>query len=57
MFWNGFTSISVLLLFPLSIAFFVLCSVFGSIWSNIDEVLSINPSANAFVFGDFDVDH
>ena len=25
--------------------------------SNIDEVLSINPSANAFVFGDFNVHH
>ena len=34
-----------------------LCRVFYSIWSNIDEVLSINPSANVFVFGDLDVDH
>ena len=34
-----------------------LCTVFDSISSNTDEVLSINPSANAFVFGDFDVDH
>ena len=34
-----------------------LCSVFDSIWSNIDEVLSINSSANVFVFGDLDVDH
>ena len=33
-----------------------LCRVFYSIWSNIDEVLLINPSTNAFVFGDFDVD-
>ena len=33
------------------------CRVFNSIWSNIDEVLSINPSANVFVFGDLDVDH
>ena len=32
-----------------------LCMVFDSISSNIDEVLSINPSANAFVFGDFNV--
>ena len=31
--------------------------VFDSISSNIDEVLSINPSANAFVFGDFNVHH
>ena len=29
--------------------------VFGYISSNIDEVLSINPSANVFVFGDFNV--
>ena len=32
-----------------------LCTVFNSISSNIDEVLSINPSANVFVFGDFNV--
>ena len=32
-----------------------LCTVFDSISSNIDEVLSINPSANVFVFGDFKV--
>ena len=34
-----------------------LCTVFYSISSNIDEVLSINPSANDFVFGDFNVHH
>ena len=33
-----------------------LCTVFHSISSNIDEVLSINPSA-VFVFGDFNVHH
>ena len=33
----------------------LLCTVFDSISSNIDEVLSINPSANVFVFGDFNV--
>ena len=32
-----------------------LCTVFDSISSNIDEVLSINPSVNVFVFGDFNV--
>ena len=45
--------------------FFFLCRsptllfsrVFDSISSNIDEVLSINPSANVFVFGDFIVHH
>ena len=34
-----------------------LCTVFDSISSKIDEVLSINPSANVFVFGDFNVHH
>ena len=34
-----------------------LCTVFDSISSNIVEVLSINPSANVFVFGDFNVHH
>ena len=34
-----------------------LCTVFDSISSNIDEVLLINPSANGFVFGDFNVHH
>ena len=34
-----------------------LCTVFDSISSNIDEVLSINSAANVFVFGDFNVHH
>ena len=34
-----------------------LCTVFDSISSNIDEVLLINPSANVFVFGDFNAHH
>ena len=34
-----------------------LCMVFDSISSNIDEFLSINPSANVLLFGDFDVQH
>ena len=34
-----------------------LCMVFDSISSNIDEVLSINPSANMFVLGDSNVHH
>ena len=34
-----------------------LCMVFDSISPNIDEVLSINPSANVFVFEDFNVHH
>ena len=31
--------------------------VFYSISSNIGEILSINPSANVFVFADFNVHH
>ena len=34
-----------------------LCTVFDSISSRINEVLSINPSANVFVFEDFNVHH
>ena len=34
-----------------------LCTVSDSVSSNIDEVLSINPSANVFVFGDFNFHH
>ena len=52
------------LLHALSYVFFLcrspsssLCTVFDAISSNIDEVLSINPHANAFVFGDFNVHH
>ena len=33
------------------------CMVFSSISSNKDEFVSINPSANLFVFGDFNVHH
>ena len=34
-----------------------LCTVFDSISSNIDEVLSTNASPNVFIFGDFNVHH
>ena len=34
-----------------------LCKVFDSISSNIDEILTINPSANVFVFRDLNVHH
>ena len=47
MFSTGFTSLSISLLFPLSIAFSVL----------MHDFLLINPSVNVFVFGDFDVYH
>ena len=36
---------------------FSLCTCFDAIWSNIDEVLLMNPSANMSVFGDFKVHH
>ena len=35
----------------------LLCTVFDSISTTRDEVLSINPSANVLVFGDFNVHH
>ena len=34
-----------------------LCTVFYAVSSNIDEVFSINPSADVFVFGYFNVHH
>ena len=34
-----------------------LCTIFESLSSNIDEVLSINPSANVLVFGGISVHH
>ena len=33
------------------------CTIFYSISSNIDEVLSINPSAKVLFFGDFNIHH
>ena len=33
------------------------CSILDAISSSIDEILSMNPSANVFVFGDFNVHH
>ena len=34
-----------------------MCTVFDSVAYNTDEVLSINPTANVFIFGDFNVHH
>ena len=51
MFSTGFTSVSVLHFFPSS----SLCMVFDYIVSNIDEILSIHPSANVFVFENFNI--
>ena len=48
---------SVSYFFSLLITFFVFYTVFDSISSIIDKVLSINPSANIFVFGDFNDHH
>ena len=45
-FSTGFTSFSVLLLFLYRSPSLSLCKVFDSISSNIDEILSIRPSAN-----------
>ena len=46
------TSFSSINLLP-----YPLCTIFDSISSNIDEILLINPFANVFVFGDFNVHH
>ena len=48
--WLYFTQCLIFFLHLLS--FLSLCTVFDAIFSDIDEDLSINPSA-AFVFGDF----
>ena len=61
---NSYLCFRLALLHSVSYFFFLyrspsssLCTVFDSISCNIDEVLSINPSANVFVFGDFNVRH
>ena len=57
MFSTGLTSRNVLLLFLYQSPSWSLCTVFGSISSNIDEAVLINPSTNVFVFGDFNDRH
>ena len=57
MFSTSFTSLVSYFFFFYRSPSSSLCTVFDSISSNIDEVLSINPSANVFVFGDFNVHH
>ena len=57
MFFTVFTSLSLLLLFPLSITSFIFMQNFDAISSDIDEVLLISPSVNVFVLGDFNVNH
>ena len=53
MFLTSFTSLMSYFFFLCRSPSLSLCTVFDTISSNIDEVLSINPSANVFVFGDF----
>ena len=57
MFSTSFTSLNVDFLFLYRSPSLALCTVFDSLSSNIDEILSINPSANVFVFGDLSVHH
>ena len=57
MFLTGFTPLTVLLFFIYRPPSSSLFTVFDSVSTNINEVLSINPSANVFVFGDFNVHH
>ena len=55
MFSIGFTSLKCLLFFFYRLPSSSLCKVFDSISSNIDEVFLINPPANTFLFGEFNV--
>ena len=56
MFLTGFSSLHYFFFLYRSSSL-SLCTVFDSISSNIDEVISINPSANVFVFRHFNVHH
>ena len=57
-FSNGFTSLMSYFFFSVSITFCVFMHGFWSyLFLHIDEVLSINLSANVFVFGDFNIHH
>ena len=53
MFSIGFTSLSVILFSSIIHLLHLLCARFWFYFINIDDVLSINPSAYVFVFGDF----
>ena len=57
MFSTGFTSLSVLFVFLYWSPSLSLSTVFDSISSKIDQIFSIEPSANVFLFGDFNVHH
>ena len=56
MFLTDFSSFSVFFFLYQSPSL-SLCIVFDAISSNTDEVHSINPSANVFVFEDFNIRH
>ena len=61
---NSYLCFSLALLHSVSYFFFLyrspfssLCTDFDSVSTNIDEVLLMNPSANVFVFGNFNLHH
>ena len=61
---DSYLCFRLVLLHSLSHFFFIfpspssfLCADFGFVSSNIDEVLLINPTANVFVFADFNANH
>ena len=57
MFSTGSTPLIALLFFLYRSHSSSLSTLFDSISSSIDEVLSIDPSANVFAFGDLNVHH
>ena len=57
MFLTGFTSFILLPIFLYRSPSSPLCTIMGANLSDIDEVLSNNPSANAFFFGGFNAHH
>ena len=61
---DSYLSFQLVLFHSVSCFFFLyqsphlsLCTVFDSISTKIDEILSIKPSVNVFVSGDFNVHH
>ena len=56
-FWLGFLHSVSYFFFLCRSPSLLLCTVFYATSLNIDEVLSTNPSANVFIFGDFNVHH
>ena len=61
---NSYLCFRLVLLHSASHVFFLngllslsFCKIFDAISSNIDKILLVNPSANVFIFGDFNVHH